>query len=107
MDVAQSAVTGSVAAGSSVTVNVSVALSPSSPSATLASPIDRDGASSSVIVRVTFSGAVIPWLFVAVPETVTSLSKASTSLLTAVIVTTPVLVRESAGIVNVVFVLSV
>ena len=96
----QSTVTGSVAAGSSDTVKVSVALPPSSPSATLASPIDSDGASSSVIVRVALSGAVTPWLFVAVAETVTALSKASTSLFTAVIVTTPVLAVCPAAIVN-------
>ena len=87
-------------------MKVSVALSPSSPSATLASPIDSDGASSSAIVSVASCGAVIPWSFSAVAETVTSLSKASTALSTAVIVTTPVLVRESAGIVSAVFALS-
>ena len=87
-------------------MKLSVAVSPSSPSATLVSPIDRDGASSSAIVRVASCGAVIPWSFSAVAETVTSLSRASTALSAAVIVTTPVLVRESAAIVSVVFALS-
>ena len=105
-DVAQSTVTGRVAAGSRVTVKVSVAVSPSSPSATPASAIDSDGASSSSIVRVTLSGAVIPCAFVAVAETATVLSRASTVLSVAVIVTTPVLAVSPTAIVSVVFVLS-
>ena len=87
-------------------MKVSVALVPESPSATLASAIDSAGASSSSIVSVAFCGAVIPWSFCAVAETVTVLSRASTELSTAVIVTTPVLARESAGMVSVVFALS-
>ena len=84
-----------------------MALPPASPSSTLASPIDSPGASSSVIVSVASCGAVIPWSFSAVAETVTVLSRASAALSTAVIVTTPVLVRESAAIFSVLFALSV
>ena len=49
-------------------------------------------ASLSLIVSVTGAGAVTPWLFVAVPDTVTVLSGASTVLFTLVTVTVPVLV---------------
>ena len=88
-------------------MNIIVPLSLEAPSCTSASPIDSAGASSSVIVSVTLCGAAIPCAFVAVPETVASLSRASTSLLTAVIVTSSVLAVAPAAIVNVVFGLSV
>ena len=63
-------------------------------------------ASSSVIVRVWSDGADTPPL-VAVADTVTSLSGASTALSTALIVTVPVLVVAPAVIVNSLFTLSV
>ena len=58
-------------------------------------------ASSSVRVRVTFGGFATPLPPAAVPETVTDLSAASTSLGSAVTVTAPVLAVEPAAIVSV------
>ena len=64
--------------------------------------------SSSVIVRVWFPGACTSALPpVAVAETVTVLSAASTSLSTAAMVTTPLLACVLAGTVSVVFALKV
>ena len=63
-------------------------------------------ASSSVIVRTWSEGSATPPP-VAVADTVTSLSGASTALSTAVIVTVPVLVVSPAAIVSVSFALSV
>ena len=56
-----------------------------------------DGDSSSVIVSVCASGDVTPWSFIAVPDTVTSLSSSSSLLSTPVIVTVPVLVLSPAA----------
>ena len=61
-----------------------------------------EAASSSVMVRVCGSGPVTPTVFVAMPETVTVLSAASTLLFAAVIVTVPELVVSPAVIVRVV-----
>ena len=61
--------------------------------------------SSSAIVSVTSSASVMPWAFVAVPDTVTLLFGASTPLSSAVIVTVPVLVFAPAAIVSISFVL--
>ena len=58
--------------------------------------------SSSVIVSVLSAGATIPFPPVTEPDTVTSLSSASTALFTAVTVTVPVLVVSPAAIVSVV-----
>ena len=80
-------------------MNVRVA-APLSPSLTLAFPMLSAGApSSSVIVRSTFAGCVIPWLLVAVPDTVTLLFASSRVLFTAV--TVPVLLVLPAAIVSV------
>ena len=75
---------------------------PLSPSVTLGESIDSAGApSSSVIVRSTFAGCVIPWLFVAVPVTTTVLFASSRLLFTAVTVTVPVLLVCPAAIVSI------
>ena len=61
----------------------------------------RDGVgSSSVIVRVTFEGCVIPTRFAAVPDTVMLLFGSSRALSTALMVTVPVLDCCSAAIVR-------
>ena len=59
------------------------------------------------MVRVTADGSVMPWLFVAEPETATLLSGSSLSLFTAEIVTAPLLVVDPAAIVSVLSVLNV
>ena len=64
------------------------------------------GSSSSVMVSVTSAGSVMPCVLDASPWIVMVLSGASTSLLTAVIVTVPVLVVAPAAIVSVVLELS-
>ena len=63
-------------------------------------------ASSSVMANVTSAGFATPPPL-AVPETVTVLSGASTSLSTAVMVTVPVLTVDPAAIVSVVLALTV
>ena len=88
-------------AGLRLTVNVRFA-EPLFPSVTLGESIDSVGASSSsVIVSVTDDGCVIPWLLVAVPDTVTLLSGSSRVLSTAVIVTVPLLLVLPATMVSV------
>ena len=73
---------------------------PLSPSVTRGASIDSIGApSSSVIVRSTLAGCVIPWRFVAVPDTTTVLGASSRRLSTAA--TVPVLLARPAAIVNV------
>ena len=57
--------------------------------------------SSSSIVSVAFAGFAAPWPPAAVPETVTSLSGASTALSTAATVTTPALAVAPAAMVSV------
>ena len=76
------------------------------PSVTVwSSPASAVG-SSSVIVSVTFVGAVTPLAFCAVAETVTSLFAAVAALSTASMVTWPMLVVAPAAMERVLFVLS-
>ena len=102
---AQFTVTCRLLAGLSVTVKVRFT-DPLSPSFTPGESIDSVGSSSSsVIVRVTADGWVMPWLFAAVPDTVTLLSSSSAVLSTAVTVTTPALPVLPAAMVSVLFAL--
>ena len=66
-----------------------------------------DADSSSTIVSVLDEGCVIPSVFAAIPDTVTFRLSSSSALLTAEIVTVPVLVVASAAIVSTLLVLSV
>ena len=66
-----------------------------------------EGSSSSVIVKVTGPGWSTAWAFLAVPDTVTSLSGASTTLSSDATVTVPVLTVFPAAMVSVRFALSV
>ena len=66
-----------------------------------------DADSSSAIVRVTSCGAVTPSVFTTTPDTVTCRLSSSAVLLTAEIVTVPVLVVAPAAMVSVLSLLSV
>ena len=87
-------------------VRTKTASSPSVTAAASAATVTTGAESSSVIVSVASCGAVTPCVFVAVAETVSCLFPSYTALFAAVIVTSPVLARESAGIVSARFVLS-
>ena len=100
-------VTVTVPVGILVSATVYVAVAPAATS-TVAGVNANPFSSSSVSVRSAPFTAPMPWSFTAVPETVTVLSAAaSTSLSSAVIVTTPPLDMFPAAIVSVVAVLNV
>ena len=96
---------------SSSAVTVTVRAAPVASSGTLVGEtvsvtvVDAD--SSSTIVSVGDDGCVTPSAFSATPDTVTCLLSSSASLLTAVIVTVPVLAVCSAAIVSTLLLLSV